>query len=256
MASAMVVCGPASAFQEPGRPEPRLPGAVTKPPEWVGADAPFDLKAFFAAPPPEQNAAPLYLDALFEFDPNLAECFPADDETSRRKAVARRRSRAIDDLYLASRTDRTAVSDQAIDDLVAELKPALRKIRIAQGRPRCVFEGSFDLVPLMPHVGASRRLAQLIVMKVRRDLDRGDVDDSLADIEMILRLARDLRPRGSMVSQLVANLLIFDATYQRGPPFWRVPRFATSTRAGFSTCFGATRPPKSMAINRRCVMNT
>ena len=49
---------------------------MTGPPDGIGPGAPFDVAAFFAAPPPELNAAPLYLDALFEFGPELAVCFP------------------------------------------------------------------------------------------------------------------------------------------------------------------------------------
>ena len=61
----------------PGGPYPRLPGAVTKAPVWIGNEAPFDIARFFAAPPRDRNAAPLYLDALFEFGSELESCYPA-----------------------------------------------------------------------------------------------------------------------------------------------------------------------------------
>ncbi len=35
-------------------PSPSLPGAVTKPPDWLKADAPFDVDGFFTMPPPGQ----------------------------------------------------------------------------------------------------------------------------------------------------------------------------------------------------------
>ncbi len=93
-------------------------------------------------PPPEQNAAPLYLDALFEFAPELAVCFPQDAETARRKAVAERRSKAIDELSPHTARTRVSVPSKAIDDIVDELEPALRRVEAAQRRPRCVFESA------------------------------------------------------------------------------------------------------------------
>ncbi len=56
-----------AAAQGPERTYPSLIGAVKKPPAWLGKEVPFDVAAYFAAPPPGQNAAPLYLDAIFEF---------------------------------------------------------------------------------------------------------------------------------------------------------------------------------------------
>jgi hypothetical protein len=46
-----------------------LPGTMAEPPGWLANDpsVPFDVKAFFQAPPPEENAAPLYILALSEF---------------------------------------------------------------------------------------------------------------------------------------------------------------------------------------------
>ena len=44
-------------------------------------DAPFDVVKFFAAVPRDQNAAPLYLDALFEFGSELEDVFSGRDRT-------------------------------------------------------------------------------------------------------------------------------------------------------------------------------
>ena len=53
------------------------PVRATRPPDWIGNTMPpFDVNALFAAPPPEENSAPLYLDALFEFGKEVAICFP------------------------------------------------------------------------------------------------------------------------------------------------------------------------------------
>jgi hypothetical protein len=73
----LFLCAMLAEGQEAGRRTsardgvPRLPGAVTKAPAWLAADAPFDLAKFFQPVPRDQIAAPLYLDALFEFGSEL-----------------------------------------------------------------------------------------------------------------------------------------------------------------------------------------
>ncbi len=223
--TAPFVSGPAGAFQAPARPEPRLPGAATRPPDGIGPGAPFDVAAFFAAPPPELNAAPLYLDALFAFGPELAVCFPKDAETDRGSRLAERRSRVIDALYSAFRTDSTSVSDQAIDGLISELEPGLRKVEDAQRRPRCVFDLHLDMFGPVPHAIPARRVAQFVVLKTQRCLDRGDAEQPLHDLEVVLRLVRDLRPRGSLICQITATSIGEMATHEMTPALLASPAF-------------------------------
>ncbi len=87
-----VLCAIAVSAQERGResersqaagPYPRLPGAVTTAPEGIGKDAPFDVAKFFTTVPRGRNAAPLYLDALFEFGAEMGACFPEGPEQAR-----------------------------------------------------------------------------------------------------------------------------------------------------------------------------
>ena len=80
-----------TAAQQTTRRYPSLPGAVEGPPAWLGKEVPFDLAAYFAAPSPPQNAAPLYLDAFFEFGSEMAECFPPGPETEARAKKSRER---------------------------------------------------------------------------------------------------------------------------------------------------------------------
>ena len=81
--------------EPPRSPLPGLPGAVTKPPAWLLGNAPFDVAAFLAAPAPDDNAAPRYLDALFEFGPEVAVCFPQGPERESRLLRCRRPLAAI-----------------------------------------------------------------------------------------------------------------------------------------------------------------
>jgi hypothetical protein len=62
------------------------PDAVTEPPEWNDGNPPFDLAEFFQAPPAEENAASLYLDALFDFSPGEMDVlFPEMTEQERKQ---------------------------------------------------------------------------------------------------------------------------------------------------------------------------
>ena len=224
--ASLLTAGQAGAFQAtqpaqgrpaPARTEPKLPGAVERVPDGIGADAPFDVAAFFAAPSAELNAAPLYLDALFEFDGGMSVCFPTGPETSRRKQLAEQRGRTLDELHSAFTKDPASVSGEAIDRLVAELDAGMRKLEEAQRRPRCMFQtGLLSMGPL-PHAQAARRVARLVTLRTRRSLDRGDLDQPLHDLAIVLRLIRDLRPRGPMICQLVATAMTGACTGQITP---------------------------------------
>jgi hypothetical protein len=198
---------------------------VPRPPDEIGPGAPFDVAAFFATPPAELNAAPLYLDALFEFGPEMAVCFLAGAETSKRQRVSERRSKTLETLFFAFVKDPTSTTDNAIDDIVAELEPAVRRVERAQGRPQCVFETGLATDSPLPHAEAARRVARLVVLKSRRCLDRGNVETPLRDLQMVLRLARDLRPRGPTVCQLIATSITLNATEHIIPALLASPAF-------------------------------
>ena len=107
---------------------PALPGAVAKPPDWLGNDAPFDVAAFFVGPPLEENAATRYLDALFEFSPELEVCFPAgNDRQSRKQSVEARLARFFP-VYQSWSRDPGSVDAATIDAVVEEFDTGFRKI--------------------------------------------------------------------------------------------------------------------------------
>jgi hypothetical protein len=76
---------------------PRLPGAVTKVPAWIATNAPFDVARFSEPVPPHKNAAPLYLNKLFEFSSELVICFTEGPERARRSQAAKVRSNRQND---------------------------------------------------------------------------------------------------------------------------------------------------------------
>jgi hypothetical protein len=184
-------------------PYPRLPGAVTKAPEGLDANAPFDIKKLFPALPSSQNAAPLYLDALFEFGAEMSVCFPPGPATERRRQAAADRSKRYLAFYASFAKDPKLVSTAAIDEVIKLYDTGFRKLAEAQRRNRCMFESGLGVASPVPHVQASRQVARIAALRAQRAVDRRDLDGAIGEIEPVLRLARDLQPRGAEVNQLV-----------------------------------------------------
>jgi hypothetical protein len=187
-------------------PEPRLPGAVTTAPAWLKG-APFDVAAFFEMPPPSQNAAPLYLEALLDFGGDMAVCLPPSRRG--RASAAEEKGTRIDRAYAAWEKDRSHVDRAEIDALSVVMRDALRKLDAAQVRPRCVFAtGIAHDVPI-PHLQIGRRAVKLWALLAARALDRGDVEGAIGYVRRILRFSEDIRPRGAAIAQVVGAA--FDA---------------------------------------------
>jgi hypothetical protein len=188
--------------------ELRLPGAVTRAPSWL-KDAPFDVARFFEIPPPSQNAAPLYLDALLDFGDDMALCLPPDRRD--RAQAAEAKGLRIERSYSAWDQDRDSgrLDRAEIDALAVVMGDALRKLDAAQRRPRCVFaEGIGYDVPI-PHTQVGRRAVTLWTLLAVRAMDRGDLEGAIGYVRRILRLSQDIRPRGAGIDQLVGAA--FDA---------------------------------------------
>jgi hypothetical protein len=186
-----------------GSPFPRLPGAVSKAPEWLGSDAPFDVAKFFAAPPRDRNAAPLYLDAFFEFGSDVESCFPEGAERDRRRQAAQERSKRYSDVSQSLYNDPNSVPIATVDEVIKLYDAGFRKLAEAQRRERCVFETGVGLMALLPHVQEARTVTRIASLRVQRAVQRGDFDAAIRDVETVLRLTRDLQPRGPMICQLV-----------------------------------------------------
>ncbi len=187
-------------------PYPRLPGAASKAPSWLGSEAPFDVAKFFAAPPRDRNAAPLYLDALFEFSDELAPCFPEGPERERRRQVAKDRSKNFNDrMQPFYNKPETELPMELAEEVIKPYEVGFRKLQEAQRRDQCVFETGFGIDALEPHAQATRVVTRIATLRVQRSVRRGDFDGAIRDIELILRLIRDLQHRGGVISQLVAS---------------------------------------------------
>jgi RNA polymerase sigma factor (sigma-70 family) len=183
---------------------PSLPGAVTSPPAWLVNNAPFDVAAFFAAPASDENAASRYLDALFEFGPETAVCFPEGPERESRARAAEQRSKEFFEISSAVAKKTTTVPSARIDLVLDGYDRGFRKLDWAQQRPKCVFQTGIGATARIPHAQVARQVARIVALKVAREIERAEFDAALRDLKRLLRLSRDLRPRGVMISQIVS----------------------------------------------------
>ncbi len=184
-----------------------LPDAVEQPPAWLLKDAPYDLARFFTLPPGNQNAAPLYLDALAEFSGEMAVCFPPGEEQDLRFRLVRERNQTLVAVDRTFHDDPKRLRDDALERATAPYQIGFLKLVEAQQRPKCVFVTGIGAAALIPHVQAARQVGRVAALRVRRALDRSAIDAALGDVALVLRLSRDLRPRGYFVNQLVANAI-------------------------------------------------
>src|SRR5262249_21778915 len=152
----------------------------------------------------DQNAAPLYLDALFEFGVEMAVCFPEGPERDRRRQVVQYRLKRYAELDKALEENPRGISSESIDAVIKLYEPGFRKLAEAQRRNRCVFEAGVDIDAPLPHVQVARQVALVMSLRVRRSVERQDFDAAIRDVEAVLRLVRDLQPRGYMITQFVA----------------------------------------------------
>lgn len=211
-----------SDVAEEDRPEPVLPGAITTVPEWLDTAGPFNPHDLFELPEPARNAAPLYLDALFGFSSELAVCVP-EDQREPRLSKARTRSQEFVALFRQWQTNPQSVDFAALDLCLAGYNECFEDLTKAQTRPRCVFVSDLNLFAEQRHVNAAREAANVASLKIQHTLRDGRpivrkigsddsnedhmpgiVERSLADVEQILRLSRDLRTRGRIETQLAS----------------------------------------------------
>ncbi|MBN2022990.1 MAG: hypothetical protein JW809_09360 [Pirellulales bacterium] len=207
--------GTPSAASSPavgGARMPAFPDAMTAPPDWLLKDTPFDVAAYFAAPPPEENAAPLYLDALYEFSPDVAPCFSEDEQTRRTPVVAARAER-FGNLFAAWQKDPKSVDPAAVDAVLAALDVGFQKLAKAQERKECVFQTGMGLDVEISPFAPARNVARACQMRVARSLAKGNVDPALSEMEIVFRFSRGLGVRGTTLAQLV-RIAIDGTLYQ------------------------------------------
>jgi hypothetical protein len=200
---------------------------VVSPPVQLHPPAPFDVGTFFDPLPAADDAAPLYLEALSEFDPMMAECWP-QEERGRPQDDLRERTKRLRDLCDEAERNPDAIGQESLDQIVAAFLPGWEKIVAAQERPKCRFRIGLEIGAPVPHVFAARQVGRVGQLMATSDLRKGNIDQAINRFEIVLRLARDVRPGGNEVCQIgsvaiesaaIRNILlpILGSTFLRAP---------------------------------------
>lgn len=179
----LAACLVAAAWADEPTARPYLPCAIERAPEWLKGVTSFDLDAFLAAPPADQDAAPLYLDALFEFSGELASCYPPGPATDLRHAKTVDRGRRFWPLHKASMSNPDGLPAAEVDAVLADHADGFAKLDAAQRRPRCVFQAGLGATALLPHAQGARQVVRVYTLKARRDVQRGDLAAAVADVK-------------------------------------------------------------------------
>jgi hypothetical protein len=230
---------------------PRLPKQATAAPASFRAGCPFDLDAFFQAPPPDDDSAPLYLVALSEFDDLMEKCWPGGFSRER-KATLRERTRALGNLVDALDRDPEHADRAALEETLAPFREGWEGLVRAQKRGRCVFPIGIGIAADTPHIAGARGAARVGRLRVLLHLDRGDVDAALDDLAVVLRLSRDLRPRGNAICQIASVALDASACTQMAVPILRAPGLEARHCDRLITLLGA-RQRAALDLFRECL---
>ena len=201
------------------------PDAMVSPPPWNDANTPFDLAEFLQAPPPEKNAAPRYLEAFRHFYAMDRELFPdlSEEEQRRRALEIWERSKEGRRLELGWKATPREFDPIAADAWLAQYEPGMQILVAAQELPDCVFQTSRSFDSYAPHQQAASEVRDVIQWRVRRDLHVGDLQRPLADLNVLLRLTRDLRPRGASGTQFSTMFLEESACRNLTPAILTAP---------------------------------
>jgi len=188
------------------REYPSLPDAISALPTWLieTPNAPFDLADYGKMPDPDDNAAPLYLDALYEFSSDVETCFP-DSERAQRTPVVRSRQEQLNKLHTRWLENRAAVTLAEVNALLAEYKVGFQKLEAAQRKPECVFQTGVSIAALLPHAQSARSVARAACLRGWSDCQQGNLDAAIQVAEDMFRLGRDINRRGQQISALVAT---------------------------------------------------
>ncbi len=183
-----------------------LPGAETGIPAWVGdrPDEPFDVKAFLESrEPPVDDTAAQYFAGLAELCNEMDFVYPLAEREAHLKKV-RVVSERIFNLSDREKLLAGTVSLAELEEVLAITRPALQKLDHAQANGPCIFVTGMRPESLLPHAQAARLIGQLAQLEIFHASATNDFEMAEKAVERTLRLARDLRPRGPGISQLVS----------------------------------------------------
>lgn len=205
---------PSPANQETtvAHPRVRLEGGLESLPPWLAEGSPFDVMDFWSDVPAADNAAFLYLEALSDFFPMFNAMALTEEQRVHAEDTKKRMDRATRYEIAVSHDPMTSDAD-ARDAVLAAYADGFQKLLRSQNRSRCAFEYPMDVSATSPLAGAVRQIVRIARIRVERDIAQGDFESAITLIDALLRLSRDLRPRGGFFEKSTADALesaVFD----------------------------------------------
>ncbi len=110
---------------DPNRRFPSFPYAVSSLPKAITGNAPFDVDEYFYVPTETENAAPLYLDAMFEFSASLKD-FVSPAEVKKRERITEKREKQFDAFWPLRSKRPIGIDAKRIDAILAEFEPGFK----------------------------------------------------------------------------------------------------------------------------------
>lgn len=193
---------------QPGEPcQIAIPNEEHSIPAWAGArsDEPFDVRQYHIDWQQKFNpdAVCLYLTALAEISSDVAALVP---EEVRERQLARQAA-AFAMISELVPTDQSSLADTWNEtrarELINTLRPALDLVDKAQQQPSCVFFSGLHLTDTLPHLQGARVLSRLGRIELHA-LRTGEFEATERVVRRLLHLARDLRPHGGIIHQLIS----------------------------------------------------
>jgi len=186
-------------------------------PAWVGQSKtePFDVREFLVSrEAPADNAAPLYFQAMAVFGLEMYSASGAPSWPWHRQTPAWEKAKAlgadIDRLADVEKLRAGQIPSADVARVLESARPAIEALASAQEKPACVFVTGLGISTLLPHVQSARGLVRLSTLELHQARLNGDISAAEAAIARTLRLSRDVRPRGFVVCQLVADAIDAD----------------------------------------------
>jgi hypothetical protein len=197
---------PSPANQETtvAHPRVRLEGGLESLPPWLVEGSPFDVMDFWSDVPAADNAAFLYLEALSDFFPMFNAMALTEEQRVHAEDTKKRMDLATRYEIAVSHDPKTSDAD-ARDAVLAAYANGFQKLLRSQNRSRSAFEYPMDVSATSPLAGAVRQIARIARIRVERDIAQGDFESAITLIDALLRLSRDLRPRGGFFEKSTAD---------------------------------------------------
>ena len=174
---------------------PALPNALDAPLDWMDSlKPPFHVMSFLTGPSARKNGATYYLMAMAECSSAMSVCFANKDQDFLQQSGRKQEiiERLYGDFAIATRFKNIAEIQSAMGGML----PAFVRVEAAQEQSVTVFQT--DQVNPSPHLDAAVLIAKAFVLKTVVDVKEARTDVAVENVGQMLRLSRDLIPRGGL----------------------------------------------------------